>query len=175
VSTQLVNLVNERRIADRRINKIDFSRRKYNRRDRIFIYSRVIHLSDTNMYGSVYFARFFDLQGESREEFLQYFMGDDLAEFAKKKYGIVTVKANCQYKLPLFVYDKVDILLQVTVLKRTKFKLEFIVQKAETEKTAAIGEQWIGFTNAFGLPIPIPQIVLKNLKKYVAVKQEVAC
>ena len=151
---------------ERRSQDINYKRRAYDRRTKTFLYERTIHLGDTNLFGSVYFARYFDFQGEAREEFLKYFMGNDLPAFMAQKFGIVTVEARCQYFQPLFVYDQVVIRLQVPVIKRTKFKLSFDIQR-KPKQTCAHAEQWIGFTNQLGKPIPIPSIVLENLKKHL--------
>lgn len=152
---------------DRRTTKTDFKRRVYDRRTKTFNYERTIHLSDTNMFGSVYFASFFNLQGESREEFLQYFMGEDFPIFIEQKYGIVTVDAYCKYFAPLYLYDNIVVKIQVTKLKRTKFQVQFETVRHDNNQVAATGKQWIGFTTAAGKPIAIPEIVVKNLKPYV--------
>lgn len=156
----------QERGQDRRLQAIDYKRRVYDRRAKTFIYERTIHLGDTNLFGSVYFASYFYIQGEAREEFLRYFMGDDLPIFMAQKYGIVTVEAKCQYHKPIFVYDQIAIHLQVPIIKRTKFKLSFDMQR-KPKQTCAHAEQWIGFTNQLGKPIPIPDVVLKNLRKYL--------
>ena len=156
----------DRRVSERRKTNISYKRRKYDRRNKTFKYHRTIHLSDTNMFGSVYFARFFEFQGEAREEFLQYFMGQDLVPFMKERYGMVTVEANCQYKSPLYLYDDITVDIQVAVLKRAKFKLIFTIKNDSSNNIAAVAEQWIGFTSSNGTPISIPEIVLRNLKKH---------
>jgi len=155
------------RVDQRRKNKISYKRRKYDRRAKKFQYQRTIHLSDTNTFGSVYFARFFEFQGEAREEFLKYFMGNDFEAFLAKEIGIVTVEAKCKYNAPLFVYDDIVVNIQVPQLKRAKFKLTFTIKNQSDDKQYALGEQWIGFTNKEGIPIPIPDIIIKNLKQHV--------
>lgn len=154
------------RVEQRRKDDTSYKRRKYDRREKTFQYERTIHLSDTNSFGSVYFARFFEFQGEAREEFLQYFMGNDFGAFLAQEIGIVTVEATCKYYTPLFVYDDIIVNIQVPILKRAKFKLTFSIKKRNDDKQFALGEQWIGFTNKNGAPIPIPDIVVKNLKQH---------
>jgi len=152
---------------DRRAQQVSYKRRVFDRRSKTFKYERTIHLSDTNMFGSVYFASFFNLQGEAREEFLQHFMANDFGRFIEQRYGIVTVDAYCKYYAPLFLYDNIVVKLQVTKLKRTKFQIQFETERHSDKLVAATGKQWIGFTNAEGKPIAIPDIVTKNLKPYV--------
>lgn len=152
---------------DRRSQQVNYKRRVYDRRTKTFKYDRTIHLSDTNMFGSVYFASFFNLQGEAREEFLQHFMAKDFGTFVEQRYGIVTVDAYCKYNAPLFLYDNIVVKLRVTKLKRTKFEIQFETERQSDKLVAATGKQWIGFTTAEGKPIAIPDIVVKNLKPYV--------
>ena len=157
---------NNLRVEQRRKDNVSYKRRKYDRRTKTFQYERTIHLSDTNSFGSVYFARFFEFQGEAREEFLYYFMGSDFGAFLALEIGIVTVEAKCKYNAPLFVYDDIVVNIQVSQLKRAKFKLTFCIKKRSNNEQSALAEQWIGFTNKNGAPIPIPDIVLKNLKQH---------
>lgn len=152
---------------DRRSQVTNYKRRVYDRREKTFIYERTVHLGDTNVFGSVYFARYFDLQGEAREEFLKFFMGNDFPTFLNQKYGIVTVDARCTYHKPLYAYDQIVTHLQVQIIKKAKFKLIFNIQR-KPNQTCARGEQWIGFTDQLGKPIPIPDIVLDNLRKYLS-------
>ena len=152
---------------DRRAEHVSYKRRVYDRRSKTFKYERTVHLSDTNMFGSMYFASFFNLQGETREEFLQHFMANDFGAFIEQRYGIVTVDAYCKYYAPLYLYDNIVVKLQVTKLKRTKFEIQFETERHADKMVAATGKQWIGFTTAEGKPIAIPEIVLRNLKPYV--------
>ncbi|MGD8569651.1 MAG: thioesterase family protein [Gammaproteobacteria bacterium] len=159
-----------RQTNDRRRRTIDYTRRKFDRRSREFIYNRSIHLSDTNSFGNVYYARFFDIFGEAREEFLLYILGDKFESFFQQDISIVTVEASCKYYSSLFLYNKVAVKLTVPVLKKMKFKMQFdVVIEDNNEPDAnqpliAKGEQWIGFTTTKGRPVPIPDQFSDNLR-----------
>lgn len=162
--------INEKRqTSDRRRSTIDLARRKFDRRGRKFIYSRGIHLSDTNSFGNVYYARFFDIFGEAREEFLLYILGEEFGNFFQQDISIVTVEASCKYFSSLFLYDKVVVKLSVPVLKKMKFKMNFDVVRedgndsGENESLIAKGQQWIGFTTTKGRPVQIPELFANNL------------
>ena len=142
------------------------SPRRYNFHTKTFSFDKTIHLSDTNTFGSVYFAKFFEFQGCAREEFLKYFMGQDFKYFLDCNFGIHTVNASCKYKKQLMVFDEISVQLQVTHIKRAKFRLSFQTKNNATGECVATGEQWIGFTSKQGKPIPIPNIVLNNLKNF---------
>jgi len=167
VDGQHLKSLEARSSDERRAVETDYKRRKYDRRTQTFKYERTIHLSDTNMFGSVYFAKFFDLQGEAREEYLQQVLGQDFAEFIQHRYNLVTLEANCHYKGALYLYDNVVVNVQVKILKRAKFKITFSSVRKSDNSCVAIGEQWIGFTSAEGKPIAIPDVVQRNLKNFV--------
>jgi len=160
-----------RKIQDRRTKNIDLSRRKFDRRNRAFFYFRSIHLGDTNSFGNVYYARFFDIFGEAREEYLLFILGNLFNSFFNNDLSIVTVEATCKYCSSLFVYDRIAVILQVPALKRTKFKMTFrIIRESDYQtnpfgcKPLALGEQWIGFTTRAGKPLPIPDVFASNLR-----------
>ncbi len=158
-------VADKRKTSDRRHTKTDYKRRIFDRRTRTFLYERTIHLTDTNMFGSVYFARFFDMQGEAREEYMLFLLGKDMAEFIGAGYNIVTISASNRYYAPLMVYDRIVVELQVVDRKRTKAKMQFTIKRQADNFVCAVGEQWIGFTTREGRPIAIPDVVLKNFQK----------
>lgn len=155
----------ERSVIDRRQIPTDFNRRKYDRRTKTFTYERSIHLRDTNMYGSVYFAEFFSLQGECREEFFQYLLDEDVMEFMRAGYNIVTINAHCDYKGPLHNGDKISVNLQVTELSPMRGKLEFTILNKSDESVVATGYQTICLVDSTRKPLPVPEVVIRNMKR----------
>jgi len=153
-----------RKSTDRRNEHIDFNRRNFDRRSRIFKYERSIHLTDTNAFGSVYFARFFDYQGEAREEFLKFLLDDRWEEFVACRYGLVTVSANCNYNAPLFLYDNLKVNIKVPTPTRTKVTMDFQLVRQNDMTQVATGQQVIGFTDSEHKPIPVPEIILSSFK-----------
>jgi YbgC/YbaW family acyl-CoA thioester hydrolase len=158
--------------TDRRNTTTNYARRIFDRRNREFHYHRRIHLSDTNSFGNVYYARFFELFGEAREEFLLFILGESFTEFFSQDVSIVTVEANCKYHASLYLYDRVVVKLQVPEVKRMKFKLRFEIVYADLDQPTrnhpaivAVGEQWVGFTTRKGKPIPMPAMFSDNLRK----------
>lgn len=161
----VVDIRQERRNStDRRSVHIDLNRRNFDRRSKIFKYERSIHLTDTNAYGSVYFARFFDYQGEAREEFLKFLLGEKWEEFVSFRYGLVTVSAQCNYHAPLFLYDNLKVNIKVPTPSRTKVTMEFQLVRQNDMTQVATGQQVIGFTDSEHKPIPVPEIILSSFK-----------
>lgn len=151
--------------SDRRVGEVNYKRRNYDRRERAFLYHRTVHLSDTNAFGSVYFARFFEFQGEAREEFLLFFLGADFPAFLEQGYNLVTVNAECKYGAPLYLYDDVLVKLQVSKLSRTKLHLKFEIVRLSDQSIAATGSQTIGFLTSEGKISRVPELIANNLKR----------
>lgn len=156
----------ERREGERRRIILDYNRRKYDRRSKTFSYERVPYLTDTNMFGNVYFAQYFDFQGEAREEFFRYVMREDYGLFAQQGYGMATIDAYLKFKKELFVYEAVIIKVRLKKLKRMKALLEFVFIRKDDSSLIADGYQQVAFISREGQPIPIPAIVAKHAEKF---------
>ena len=161
-----IDVENRRRTEDRRTTRIQYNRRNFDRRSATFKYERSIHLNDTNSFGSVYFATFFVLQGEAREEFLQFLLGDKLGTFIRDYgYNLVTVEATQKYYAPAFVYDVIGIDLTVPKITKAKVTMDFNMQRVNGGDKLAEGRQVIGFTTREGKPVPIPDIIIDSFKQ----------
>lgn len=156
----------EKRKGERRKITTDYKRRKYDRRSKSFFFERTAYLTDTNMFGNVYFAQYFDLQGEAREEFFKYFMGNDYSEFVQKGYGLMTVEANMKYKQEVFVYDEIIIVINLSRLKKMKATLTFTFLMKKDNSLVGEGHQQLAFSSPEGKPIPVPEIVRRNAEPY---------
>lgn len=155
----------ERAHEDRRKIPTDFNRRKFDRRTKTFLYDRSIHLSDTNMFGSVYFANFFLLQGECREEFFQFLLGDEILEFMQGGYNLVTYDAHADFKDPLYNGDHVTVKLTVPKTSRMRVHLGFTIEKNADDSVVATGYQTIVFLDNSKNLIPVPDVVARNLDR----------
>src|SRR5689334_18992697 len=100
-----MEIITERRNkTDRRKQEIDFRRRKFLRREKKFVYSREIYLSDTNAYKNVYFGKYSYILGEAREDLLEWLLQGN-REFVDSGIGLVTVETTIKYKASLYLFD----------------------------------------------------------------------
>lgn len=126
----------ERREDGRRKVSVRYDRRKFNRRGKVFYYERKIHLGDTQvMGGSVYYAQYWYLIGEAREEYLQFFLGNNFGKFMTSGVNLVTVDVEGKYKYPLFAYDEATVTVKTIKLTRAKFVLKMEIIKSNGEKS----------------------------------------
>lgn len=102
-------------------------RRWWERRGKYFKYQRTIYLGDTNMMGSVYYAQFWHILGEAREEYLRWFLAENLPVFLQSGLGLATLEVSGKYLLPLNLYDECEIRIQTVKLSKVRFKLLFSV------------------------------------------------
>lgn len=130
-----------------------------------FIFRRRVYLSDTNAQGNVYFARFFDWQGDAREEFFRSAVPIH-ESFFSAGYRLLTVEASLEYKGEAKLYDEIEITVSVGWIRRASAELKFIFSNVETKKPIAIGKQIIASADKDGKPVVAPQAIRDLLLPY---------
>lgn len=125
-----------------------------------FTFEKTIYLGNTNMFGNVYFARYFDWQGEAREAFFFETVPESLAIF-KSGIKFVTIEAYIKYNKETTVFDEVLIKVKAENFKITTFDLIFTYLNKKTGELVATGKQKLGFVDSNNKVIPIPE-QLKN-------------
>ncbi len=153
-------------LSDRRQKSIDFRRRTMDRRGKKFFYDRTIYLTDTNAFGNMYFAQYFDIIGEAREELLKYLLGDNLPAFFQTQINILTIDTAISYKKPFYLYDDIHIEVQAEKLKKLKVYLKFILYNKNTNKLHAEAKMTLGFMKD-NKPIEVPELIGNGLKLFL--------
>ncbi len=129
-----------------------------------FIFEKTIYLGNTNMFGNVYFARYFDWQGEAREAFFYATVPDSLAMF-RSGIKFVTIEAYIKYNKETLVYDQVLIKVKAENFKITTLDLIFTYVNKKTGELIAKGRQKIGFVDSNNKVIPIPGQLMQAWNK----------
>lgn len=119
-----------------------------------FIYELTVFLGDVNIYGSTYFAKYFEWQGKARESFFKYL----LPEFSKiaSSVKLITIEASMSYKKDSFLFEDILIKIAVENIKATTFGLQFTFLNKKLAEIISTGKQKIGFTDMENKVIPIP-------------------
>jgi YbgC/YbaW family acyl-CoA thioester hydrolase len=130
-----------------------------------FIFLKRVYLSDINIQGGVYFARFFDWQGMAREEFFRVAVPIQEAFFSAG-YQLLTVEAAIEYKSPARLYDEIEIAISIGWLKRASAELRFTFDHRETGERLALGRQVIACADRNGKIIAAPQGIKDLLVAY---------
>lgn len=121
-----------------------------------FIFEKTVYLTDTNLFGNAYFARYFDWQGMAREEFFRRIVGEEQMD-SMRGIKLVTIEAHIKYHSEVTLFDEVVIKVRPDKIKTTTFNLTFTYINKKTGDIVAAGEQKIGFVDAAGRIIPIPE------------------
>jgi acyl-CoA thioesterase FadM len=131
-----------------------------------FIFEKVVYLGDTNMFGNVYFARYFDWQGEAREAFFNKTVPDSLIIF-KSGIKFVTIEASIKYNKEAIVFNEILIKVKAENFKITTLDLVFTYLDKKTGELIAIGRQKIGFVDSNNKVIPIPDQLKNAWRKFI--------
>jgi len=131
-----------------------------------FIYKTKAYLKDINVFGTTYFARYFDWQGEAREDFFQIVPGHE--KLMTSGIVLTTKNASIEYKQSVRLFDEVIIEVTTDNVKKLSFELIFryyikrLINDAQTKGLAAIAKEKICFvkpSEITGVPkaVPIPE------------------
>lgn len=124
---------------------------------RAFIVHRTVYLPDTNAEGNVYFARYFEWQGEVREACLrQGISREEYRALVVTKTRLVTVKATMDYTRMLGLFDRVCVRMTTRRIRRASLELVFAVFNLGTGELVAEGLQQLAFQDRHGRLIAVP-------------------
>ena len=120
-------------------------------------------LKDSNAYGNIYFARYFEWQGICREMWFTECIYPDMLQMDG---AFLTRTANNHYMQEVLPFQQIQCALNVQNLKRTSFDLifKFYNQKAELVSS---GYQTVVYTDSLtGRIKKIPEDVMVKVKAY---------
>ena len=134
-----------------------------------FRYDTRVFVADTNCFGTVYFARYFEWQGRAREVFFRAVV-PNFQELMDAGYRLLTVKAVMRYRRELHLFDPLTITLEVLELRQTTVVLHFTFFRGEREPIG-MGRQRLVLTDRQGTPVKIPDDVRVRLQDHQAFKE----
>lgn len=129
-----------------------------------FHFELTVYLKDTNMFGNVYFSRYFEWQGMAREAYFQTVK--DYKKILSSGIKLITKNASVIYKKGCYAFDEIQIEIQNRNVKRTTFEMGFTYTNKKTGELIATGEQTIGFADPNWNPILIPREILAEINKH---------
>jgi acyl-CoA thioester hydrolase len=130
-----------------------------------FRYDTRVFVADTNCFGTVYFARYFEWQGRAREAFFRAVL-PTFKELMEAGYRLLTVKAVMRYRRELRLFDPLTITLEILELRQTTLLLRFSLFRGEQEPVGA-GHQRLVLTDRDGRPVKIPDDVRHRLAPFL--------
>jgi len=129
-----------------------------------FIFEKTVYLGDTNAEGNVYFTKYFDWQGQAREEFYKRHFPINVWQSGIK---LITVEALMEYKHESFLFDEILIEIKIANVKNMSLDLMFIFTNKKTGQLIGNGKEKIAFADASGKLVSIPEEIIKNTKYFL--------
>ncbi len=122
-----------------------------------------IFLKDSNAYGNVYFARYFEWQGICRERWFQKHVCPDMLQ---TRGVLITKAAHLDYVQETLPFQAVECRLNTYNIKQCSFNLLF--QFHVESKLVARGYQQIAFADLSKKITRFPREVLDGVRAYEA-------
>jgi len=129
-----------------------------------------VTFGDTNAAGNVYFARYFDWQGECREAMLAEFY-PEFAEDFRKGFCLVTEFAHQDFLNEAVLFDQVVIRVTVASLSRTRVEFEFEFVRASDGQLLSKGRQAVVWTNQQHRPSLMPDKLYETTARYFGLRE----
>jgi YbgC/YbaW family acyl-CoA thioester hydrolase len=140
--------------------------RKSTLTQRQFTFPKRVFLKDTNAEGNVYFAHFFEWQGEAREEFFRQHVPDH-AQLLQSGIQLITVNAWITFKRFAYLFEEILIDVKTAHLKKFSLELVFTFIHKATGKVVAEGGQKLAFSDPNGATLPIPASIRANARYFL--------
>lgn len=124
------------------------------------------YLKDSNAYGNIYFARYFEWQGMCREKWFSECICPNMFEL---KGALVTRSAYNDYVDAVMPFQTVRCELSTRRIKPTSFELVFHFYDAKTNKLLSRGGQRIAMVEPGGKKLlKFPEEILNKVRYYEA-------
>ncbi|MCM8782768.1 MAG: thioesterase family protein [Candidatus Omnitrophica bacterium] len=131
-----------------------------------FKYTHTVHILDTNIEGNVYFTRFFEWQGITREEYLKSKLTPEQSvAFWSSGIRLITVDAFVEYINEARLFDQIEIEMTTKNIKKASLEMWFAYKNKLNGQLLAKGKQTLTFRNKNNKIIPIPDFILKIAKE----------
>lgn len=131
-----------------------------------FEFEKTVYLCDTNAEGNVYFARFFEWQGMSREEFFRKNVPNHV-QILQSGVRLITVNAWMIYQNECTLFDKVIIQVNTARLKQASLELMFTFVNASRRQLVGHGGERLAFAASDGELLPIPHTIRENARRFL--------
>lgn len=124
------------------------------------------YLKDSNAYGNIYFARYFEWQGVCREKWFSECICPNMFEL---KGALVTRNAYNDYVDSIVPFQKVRCVLTTRRIKSASFELIFHFYDADTNKLLSRGGQKIAMVEPGGRKLlKFPEEILNKVRYYAS-------
>ena len=131
----------------------------------MFTYTTKIRLHDTDAAGIIFFANQFKIIHDAYEELLEEFGRGFQSILKKTNYFQPIVHAESDFKAPVFVGDKIVIIIKLGHIGKTSFSLEYTLKRGKTLVGTAKTIH-VTIDQKTRKKIPLPSTLRRALSKY---------
>ncbi len=119
------------------------------------------YLKDSNAYGNIYFARYFEWQGVVRERWFSECIFENMLAL---EGALITKNASIEYLKPVFPFEKLIGTLTTSNIKNSSFMIHISFFKSS--EIMATGAQTIVFADKSGKISKLPGNIKQKIKLY---------
>lgn len=125
-----------------------------------FIFNKTVYLPDTNAEGNVYFSRYFDWQGQTREAYLKAgITKEEYFGMIKARVRLVTVKASMEFYRMAWLFDEITVKMTTRNIRHASLEMVFLFVNQATNEILGQGVQQLAFQDRKGRLIAIPSFI----------------
>jgi len=141
--------------------------------NKVFRHVVQVTIGDTNLEETVYWLNYLKWFGQARELFMLEFMKPTIPEgvrphefFKAINVSIVTVKAQMEFRRPVYFGDLVEVRIQVSDFHESRVTVICNIVNQKTGELVATGNQVLAFANLAGKIIRMPDVIRDLAKEY---------
>lgn len=131
-----------------------------------FVFEVGVYLKDTNLFGGVYFSRFFEWQGMAREAFLKSSL-PNMQDFFRSGVQLITMEASILYESDLSFHDSLSIRVNTHNVNQASLELIFLFVRKGNGDIVAVGKQKVCFGDSNRRVVPMPDLVQTRAKEFL--------
>ena len=132
----------------------------------MFTYHTQIRLHDTDAAGLIFFANQFKIIHDAYELLLERFDFSFPQMLKGGKYFLPIVRAESDYKAPLFVGDKITVAIKVGHIGASSFSFEYIIRNHRKAIVGTAKTVHVTIHPKTGKKTPLPASLRASLEKY---------
>ena len=131
-----------------------------------FIYRTQIRLHDTDAAGILFFAHQFEIVHDAYELLLEKFGCSFPTMLKKRSFFLPIVHAESDYKVPLFVGDRIAISIKVGHIGETSFSFEYVIQNAQKKIVGTAKTVHVTINKKSRKKVPLPSELRTKLMAF---------
>jgi acyl-CoA thioester hydrolase len=129
-----------------------------------FAYRQRVRFGETDMQGVVYYANYLLYAEVGRFAFLQHAGLDYRRDLLERGLDFTIASAAVRYLAPLRYPDEFDIRVRVGEVRRSSWRFDYLVTKADGTRCAEIATEQVVLDRASGRPTRIPAALAERLR-----------